>query len=410
MKEWRVHNESIVQHPRGGGKRCADTGDVEDEMERLGHVQVRAFGRPGGENRKVGRPRPIPRVVSRIRTWNHPSRTGRCAAKNNGVAFGGGNGEDGGGNGGNGGGDDEDSEADGPAEEEDELLPLKNVEETASAQGIKLPADMLQIASTEGLKASALALYLKLQSIAGVGILVQKFPWIRDRMIADPNFLFKVFAEVAIDSGCATVAEVRKRADVFWEEFEFYLSDLVVGCVMDCVLVTLLAPSAVLGVSSKAARMASKTGLVAKLMSLSSRLPSNVFQASAAGAKFTLGQRFLCYIIKGLEYSLAGMVCGFVGQSFANSMMLVKRRMSTSDDHVPIPDAFRTALVWGLFMGVSSNTRYQVVAGLERAMELTPLAKSLPLTANVFTVFIRFVNNIYGGEQFVDMARWAGVQ
>jgi len=380
-------------------------------MERLGHVQMRAFGRLGNESRKIGRTRSIPRVVSRTRTWNKRSRMGRCAAKNNGVAFGGGNGEDGGDNGGNGGDDDEGSDGDGPEEEEDdELLPLKNVEERASAQGIKLPADMLQIASAEGLKASALALYLKLQSIAGVGILVQKFPWIRDRMIADPNFLFKVFAEVAIDSGCATVAEVRKRADVFWEEFEFYLSDLVVGCVMDCVLVTLLAPSAVLGVSNKAARMASKTGLVAKLVSLSSRLPSNVFQASAAGARFTLGQRFQCYIIKGLEYSLAGMVCGFVGQSFANSMMLVKRRMSTSDDHVPIPDAFRTALVWGLFMGVSSNTRYQVVAGLERAMELTPLAKSLPLTANVFTVFVRFVNNIYGGEQFVDMARWAGVQ
>ena len=32
--------------------------------------------------------------------------------------------------------------------------------------------------------------------------------------------------------GCATVAEVRKRGDEFWSEFEFYLSDLLVrlGC------------------------------------------------------------------------------------------------------------------------------------------------------------------------------------
>jgi len=379
-------------------------------MERRVHVQAHTPGRLGAGKRKAGTNRLPLRVVPRAGSWSSRSRTGRCAAEKEGTSFGGGNGEDGGGKGGKGGDDGGDSEGEEPRDDEEELLPLKNVEERASAQGIRLPADMLQIASTEGLKASALALYLKLQSLAGVGILVSKFPWIRDRMIADPNFLFKVFAEVAIDSGCATVAEVRKRADVFWEEFEFYLSDLVVGCVMDCVLVTLLAPTAVLGVSTKAARMASKTGVVSKLVGLSSRLPSNVFQASAAGARFTLGQRFLCYIVKGLEYSLAGMVCGFVGQSFANSMMLVKRRMSTSDDHVPIPDAFRTALVWGLFMGVSSNTRYQVVAGLERAMELTPLAKSLPLTANAFTVFVRFVNNIYGGEQFVDMARWAGVQ
>ena len=47
------------------------------------------------------------------------------------------------------------------------------------------------------------------------------------------------------------MAEVRKRGDDFWGEFEFYLSDLVVGCVLDCVLVGLLAPSAVLGPKPK---------------------------------------------------------------------------------------------------------------------------------------------------------------
>lgn len=52
-------------------------------------------------------------------------------------------------------------------------------------------------------------------------------------------------------AGCATVAEVRKRGDDFWGEFEFYLSDLVVGCVLDCVLVGLLAPSAVIGAKPK---------------------------------------------------------------------------------------------------------------------------------------------------------------
>jgi len=43
------------------------------------------------------------------------------------------------------------------------------------------------------------------------------------------------------------VAEVRKRGPEFWDEFEFYLSDLVVGCVLDVVLVSLMAPVATLG-------------------------------------------------------------------------------------------------------------------------------------------------------------------
>ena len=50
-----------------------------------------------------------------------------------------------------------------------------------------------------------------------------------------------------IPAGCATVAELRKRGDDFWGEFEFYLSDLLVGLVLDVVLVTLLAPPAIVG-------------------------------------------------------------------------------------------------------------------------------------------------------------------
>lgn len=40
------------------------------------------------------------------------------------------------------------------------------------------------------------------------------------------------------------MAEVRKRGDEFWSEFEFYLSDLCVGLVLDVVLVTLISPVA----------------------------------------------------------------------------------------------------------------------------------------------------------------------
>jgi hypothetical protein len=50
------------------------------------------------------------------------------------------------------------------------------------------------------------------------------------------------------------VAEVRKRGDDFWHEFEFYLSDLIVGIVLDVALVSLMAPVAVLGGVSKAAQ------------------------------------------------------------------------------------------------------------------------------------------------------------
>lgn len=38
------------------------------------------------------------------------------------------------------------------------------------------------------------------------------------------------------------------------------------------------------------------------------------------------------------------------------------------------------------------------------------MAKQVPQVAMAFTVGVRFANNIYGGMQFVDWARWSGVQ
>lgn len=64
----------------------------------------------------------------------------------------------------------------------------------------------------------------------------------------------------------------------------------------------------------------------------------------------------------------------------------------------------------GVFLAASSNTRYQIINGLERLVESSPLAKNVPPVAMAFTVGVRFGNNVYGGMQFVDWARWSGVQ
>ncbi|RWR86152.1 protein RETICULATA, chloroplastic [Cinnamomum micranthum f. kanehirae] len=68
------------------------------------------------------------------------------------------------------------------------------------------------------------------------------------------------------------------------------------------------------------------------------------------------------------------------------------------------------SLLLGVFLAVSSNTRYQIINGLKRLVEASPVAKKVPPVALAFTVGVRFANNIYGGMQFVDWARWSGVQ
>ncbi|RVX06159.1 Protein RETICULATA, chloroplastic [Vitis vinifera] len=83
----------------------------------------------------------------------------------------------------------------------------------------------------------------------------------------------------------------------------------------------------------------------------------------------------------------------------------IHEQVSTPNSIIGVAFAFGSC-----FLAVSSNTRYQIINGLERVVEASPLAKKVPPVAMAFTVGVRFANNIYGGMQFVDWARWSGVQ
>lgn len=55
-----------------------------------------------------------------------------------------------------------------------------------------------------------------------------------------------------------------------------------------------------------------------------------------------------------------------------------RRRYAPSEGRqLDIPPLGMTALTWGLFMGVSSNLRYQAVFGLERVVDKT-IARRVP--------------------------------
>lgn len=52
---------------------------------------------------------------------------------------------------------------------------------------------------------------------------------------------FNLF-QIVIDTCCATFAEVQKRGEDFWSEFELYVADMLVGLVVNVALVGMLAP------------------------------------------------------------------------------------------------------------------------------------------------------------------------
>lgn len=76
--------------------------------------------------------------------------------------------------------------------------------------------------------------------------------------------------QVVIDSCCATFAEVQKRGENFWAEFELFAADLLVGVVVDIALVGMLAPYARIG-----QRPVSR-GLLGQMQRAYSSLPSRL--------------------------------------------------------------------------------------------------------------------------------------
>ncbi|KAF2321701.1 hypothetical protein GH714_001619 [Hevea brasiliensis] len=282
---------------------------------------------------------------------------------------------------------------------------FEEVMKEAETRGVKLPADMVEAAKTTGIREMFVLRYMELQgSVWPLSFLMKYCAILRNRMLADPSFLFKVGTEIVIDSCCATFAEVQKRGKDFWSEFELYAADLLVGIVVDIALVGMLAPYARIGQPSVS------RGVFGKIQQACAALPSSVFEAERPGCKFSVKQRIATYFYKGVLYGSVGFGCGLIGQGIANLIMTAKRSIKKSEEDIPVPPLVQSAVLWGVFLAVSSNTRYQIINGLERLVEASPLAKQVPPVAMTFTVGVRFANNIYGGMQFVDWAKMSGVQ
>ncbi|KAL1549195.1 protein RETICULATA, chloroplastic-like [Salvia divinorum] len=317
----------------------------------------------------------------------------------------GGNGKFSGGGGGAGGGGGDDGGDDYEEKEFGPILKFEEVIRETEARGASLPADMLEAAKTLGLRKLLLQRYLDLQGSAWpLGFLMRSSSMLRNRMLADPSFLFKIGTEIVIDSCCATFAEVKKRGKDFWAEFELYTADLLVGVVVNVALVGMLAPYARIG------QLSASQGFLGRMQRGYAALPSSVFEAERPGSRFSVNQRIATYFYKGILYGLVGFGCGIVGQGIANLIMTAKRSIKKSEDDIPVPPLLKSAAVWGVFLAVSSNTRYQIINGLERIVEASPIGRKVPPVAMAFTVGVRFANNVYGGMQFVDWARLAGAQ
>lgn len=221
----------------------------------------------------------------------------------------------------------------------------------------------------------------------------------KDRMTADPEFLFKVLTEQIIGVGASVLGDMSSRKDWGIHELDFVFATLIVGSIINFSLMWFLAPTASAGSATA---------------SFTSKFFGDFFLrkwGAPAGHMFepgfSMAARATNFMYKGTVFASIGICAGLLGTAISNS--LIALRKATDPNFVQqneSPNVLANAGCWALHMGVSSNARYQMLNGMD--MIVQPL---LPQGAfRIVTSLVRSANNVLGGISFVTIAKVFGVQ
>lgn len=200
---------------------------------------------------------------------------------------------------------------------------------------------------------------------------------LKDRLEVDPNFLFKLGAEISIDFVITVVVNIAVRGNPATWAFTAALAvmcQVITAFINDTLLVYFLAPTkASVGKEPEIA---------------------NVF----AKGNYTMSQRVACYLKKGKFYATIGavscVISMFLALSLAGNMRGFTREVF-----------FRSIACGALHLGISSNTRYQLVNGIERlAYDLLPTN-----IAKAMSVSVRMGNNFLGARLWIVVASLTGL-
>lgn len=267
-----------------------------------------------------------------------------------------------------------------------------------SDDGDELPRDVTDALACGALTAEGLSRYRALLKSPFLRPLMS-IPAFRTRMLADSAFFFKLMVQELIGNGTCLASEIVVRGKDIVHELEYVASDLLVGTVVEAGFVWLLAPT--LPVPRKLS--------ASKISQYLASLPANAFQASSALQSFTVSQRVASFMYAGMQYAAIGVIAGVVGTAITYG--LVEARKATDKSYRPerpLPALLPSSLGWGAFMAISSNTRFQLVEGMERVIG-TFFAGKANGAVNTGIVALRFANNYYGGVQFIQFFRFLGL-
>ncbi|KAJ9558255.1 hypothetical protein OSB04_012869 [Centaurea solstitialis] len=319
----------------------------------------------------------------------------------------------GGGGGGNGGGDggkDEDGDGDAGEKNKSEAL-LVLAEAGRSLESI--PKDIAASIDAGKIPGSIVKRYLELEKSAVFRWLLQ-FGGFKERLLADDLFLTKVGIECGVGIFTKSAAELEKRRENFTKELDFVFADVIMAIIADFMLVWLPAPTV-----SLRAPIAINAGQVAKFFS---GCPITHFRLLWLVHPIHSCRELVPLCVTGpsclplelvhlLSISLSELLLK-VGTGITNGLIKARKAVDKSfaveaEEDIPI---LSTSVAYGVYMAVSSNLRYQVLAGVIEQRMLEPLLHQHKLVLSAVCFAVRTGNTFLGSLMWVDYARWVGIQ
>lgn len=265
-----------------------------------------------------------------------------------------------------------------------------------------IPKDIAAAIGAGKIPGAIVKRYLELEKSAVFRWLLQ-FGGFKERLLADDLFLTKVGIECGVGIFTKTAAELEKRRENFSKELDFVCADVIMAIIADFMLVWLPAPTV-----SLRPPIAVSAGMVAKFFS---GCPDNAFQVALAGTSYSFLQRIGAILRNGAKLFAVGTGASLVGTGVTNVLINARKAIDKSyaveAEDLPI---LSTSVAYGVYMSVSSNLRYQVLAGIIEQRMLEPLLHQHKLILSAICFAVRTGNTFLGSLMWVDYARWIGIQ
>ncbi|MQL99790.1 hypothetical protein Taro_032522 [Colocasia esculenta] len=254
--------------------------------------------------------------------------------------------------------------------------------------------------------------FFDLEQYPVISGLIHRFQGFRERLLVDPKFLHRLAIEEAISITTTLLAQYERRKDRFFEEIDYVLTDTIRGSVVDFFTVWLPAPT--ISFLSYADDNSFPENFEI-LKGLLGSVPDNAFQKTPTGKDWNLAHRFASVLIGGLKLSGVGFVSSIGAGAASNILYIIRRSLNPAlavnkrQKRTPI---LKSALVYGSFLGTSANLRYQIIAGLveHRLSDYLLSYYNEPFLMNVLSFVVRTINSYWGTQQWVDLARFTGLQ